>query len=115
RHADQIERRTGRECGCRQQAEAAVARHSSVRLGNYVHCRLRQPCEDLQRPSEIELGQLREDDKADIEDRHFRSPLALNRARNSVGETAMVRVNARSIRRSEPNPQLRAMVSTLSS
>ena len=36
-------------------------------------------------------------------------PLVLKRERNSVGDTAMARANARSMRRKDPNPQLNAM------
>src|SRR3954452_18745960 len=79
-------------------------------------CRgLRQPREDLQGTGEIKLRQLRKDDKADIEDRHGCFPAVANRERNSVGDTAIVRVKARSMRRNEPNPQWNAMLSTVSS
>src|SRR4051794_7844022 len=76
--------------------------------------RLRQPREHLQRTGEVELGQLGEYDKADIEERHFLSPLVLKRARNSAGDTPIIRAKARSMRRKDPNPELKATVSTLS-
>src|SRR5262249_21565668 len=80
-----------------------------------MHCRLRQPRQDLLRTGEVELCQVRENDKADIEERHALAPFVLKRERNSVGEAAIVGANALSMRRSDPNPQARAMVFTLSS
>src|SRR5215472_10040892 len=80
-----------------------------------MHRRLGQPRKDLLGTREVQLGQVRENDEADVEERHALAPFALNRVRNSVGEAAMVRANARSMRRSEPKPQTTAMVSTLSS
>ena len=114
-HADQIERRAVREGVGRHQTEAAIARHRRARFGDDVDCRSGKPRQHLQRTGEVELRQIREDHKTDVERGHAWSPFVLKRDRNSVGEAAIVRAKARSMRRSEPNPQATAMVSTLSS
>src|SRR5215472_768551 len=80
-----------------------------------MHRGIRQTCQDLLRAREIELRQLRENDETDIEERHVGSPAVLKRERNSVGDAAIVRAKARSMRRSDPKPQETAMVSTVSS
>ena len=65
--ADHIETRAGCEgCGGHQ-PQPTITRHGGLRLGNDVRRRAGQPGEHLQRTGEIELGQLRKDDEADIE------------------------------------------------
>src|ERR1700758_1273483 len=80
-----------------------------------MHCGLRQACQHLLRTGEIELCQSREDDKADVEEWHVGPPLVLKRDRNSMGEAAIIRANARSMRRRDPNPHAIAIDSTFSS
>jgi hypothetical protein len=77
-----------------------------------MHRRLGQPCQDLLGTREIQLGQVGENDEADVEEWHDLAPFVLKRERNSVGEAANVRANARSMRRSDPNPHVTAMIST---
>src|SRR6266700_7186806 len=50
RNADQIKGRTVRESARRHEAKPAITRHGSLRFGDDVGYRLRQPGEDLQRP-----------------------------------------------------------------
>src|SRR5204863_4212637 len=88
--------------------------HRSCRFCHDVHRGIRQARQYLLRAGEVELRQVGEDDKADVEKRHVWAPLVLKRDRNSVGDAAIVRANARSMRRSEPNPQAIAMLSTFS-
>src|SRR4029450_9867686 len=96
------------------QTEPTVARHRSCRLCHDVHRGLGQARQNLLRPCKVELRQVREDDKADVEERHGWAPFVLKRDRNSLGEAAIARANARSMRRSEPKPQAIAMVSMFS-
>ena len=51
--------------------------------------RLRQPREDLQRPGEVELRQLREDEEADVEGGHLVPSSGLKCASDSVPDAAM--------------------------
>src|SRR5215831_5888901 len=114
-HTDQVEVRTSLERVRGHQSESAVAWHWSCRFCHDVHRRLWQARQHLLRTRKVELRQVREDDKADVVERHAWTPLVLKRDRNSLGDAAIVRANARSIRRSEPKPQATAMVSTPSS
>jgi hypothetical protein len=67
RNANQIEWRTVRERVRGHEAESAIAWDGSLRFGNDVGCRFRQPGEYLQWPCKVELGQIGENDKADVE------------------------------------------------
>src|SRR5215831_2516089 len=51
-----------------------------------MHRRLRQSRQNLLRSSEIELRQFRENDKADVKDRHCLAPLVLKRTTLPVGQ-----------------------------
>ncbi len=55
RNADEIKGRTVRESARRHEAKPAVTRHGSLRFGDDVGCRLRQPGEDLQWACKVEL------------------------------------------------------------
>src|SRR5215470_15951844 len=66
-NADQIKGRTVRESPRRHEAEPAIAGHRSLRFGDDVGCRLRQPGEDLQRACKVELCQIGKNHEADIE------------------------------------------------
>src|SRR6185436_10219681 len=67
RNADEVEGRTVRESARWHEAEPAIAGDGRLRFGDDVGCRLRQPGEDLQWTGKVELGQIGENDKADIE------------------------------------------------
>ena len=55
-YADQIQARAVFECVRRHEAEAAVAWYRICRFCDDVHCRLRQPRQDLLQAGEVELG-----------------------------------------------------------
>jgi hypothetical protein len=65
--AEEVERRTVGEGAGRDEAEPAIARHRRHRLRDDAGRRLRQPRQDLERPGEVELRQVGEDDEADGE------------------------------------------------
>ena len=67
RNADQIEGRTVRKGARWHEAESAIAGDRSLRFGDYVSRRLRQPGEDLQWACKVELCQIGKNNKADIE------------------------------------------------
>ena len=71
RHADQVERGTVRKCVRRHQSETAIAGHRRVRFRDDVDRRVRHAREHLQRSREIELREIGENNKADIEERHM--------------------------------------------
>jgi hypothetical protein len=70
-NADQIERRAIRKCMRRHETQSAVARHRRNRLSDDEGRRVGQPGKHLQRPGEVELRQVRENDKAEFEIRHI--------------------------------------------
>src|SRR5262245_60076912 len=98
----------------RHEAQAAVTWHRGFGLGDDKRARLRQPGQDLQRPCKVKLRQLRENHESDIEERHCCPPFDLKRARNCLGDAPTARAKARSMRRKEPKPHLRATRSILS-
>src|SRR5260370_41882051 len=89
--ADQVEGWTVRKGVRRHEAEPAIAWHGRRRFRDNVSRRLRKARERLQRAGKIEQCQIGEDDKADIEERHFCRPFVLKRERNPVAGTASLR------------------------
>src|SRR5258708_10994365 len=86
--ADQVEGWTVRKSVRRHEAEPAIAWHGRLRFRDNVSRRLRKAREHLQRPGKIEQCQIGENDKADLEARHFYRPFVLKRERNPAGDTA---------------------------
>src|SRR5262249_4562645 len=70
RNADQVKRRRfGKAVGWKQ-TQTTIAGHRSARLRRHNDPRLRQAGQHLQRPGEVELGQVGEQHKADREGGH---------------------------------------------
>jgi hypothetical protein len=74
-HANQMERRTGLEGRGRHEPEPTIARHRIERFRDDMRLRAGQTAEHLQRPGEVELGQIRKDHEPDIEVRQVGSTL----------------------------------------
>src|SRR5262245_59852044 len=73
RHADQIERRALRECGGRQNLHASVHRHRLAVLPHKMDLGIRKSREDLVGAGQVELGDVGEEQEADVE-RHSVPP-----------------------------------------
>jgi hypothetical protein len=66
-NADEIKRGAVRERVRRHEAQPAIAWHRSVRFGDNMRRRMRQPSENLQWTGKVELRQIGKNDKAEIE------------------------------------------------
>jgi len=82
-NADEIERGTVCKSVRRHKAQPAIAGHGSIRFGDNVGRRMRQPGENLQWAGKIEPRQISKNYEAEIEIRHAVAPFASGYAARS--------------------------------